>query len=156
MSAYYKYLIAIIFVGCMYSSYIDLRGVVSSYAHYNDQHDTYLSFRYLPQLEFNINKRFDAEVSGDLYSYSSLDGIDGNIDKTKFSIYRGWVRYNTNALELRVGKQKIVFGPTHILRCLNWFDTIDLKDPTGYTDGVNALRTRYFSNNDISLWSWII
>ena len=50
--------------------------------------------------------------------------------------------------------QKIVFGPSFVLRSLSWFDTIDLKDPTGKTDGIEALRLRWFPSNTLSIWSW--
>jgi hypothetical protein len=49
-----------------------------------------------------------------------------------------------------------VFGPSFVLRSLSWFDTIDLKDPTGQTDGVEAFRLRWFPSNSLSIWSWTI
>jgi len=49
-----------------------------------------------------------------------------------------------------------VFGPSQILRTLSWFDTIDLKDPTGQTDGVDAFRIKWFPSNSLSIWSWAI
>ena len=70
--------------------------------------------------------------------------------------YRWWVRYSTDKLEARLGLQKITFGPAQILRPTSWFDTIDPRDPTGQTDGVEALRVKYFPNNVLSLWAWAI
>ena len=70
--------------------------------------------------------------------------------------HRYWVRYSSEKLEARLGLQKIVFGPSLVLRSLSWFDTIDLKDPTGQTDGVEAFRLRWFPSNSLSLWSWVI
>ena len=72
------------------------------------------------------------------------------------SHHRYWIRYASEKLEARLGLQKIVFGPSFILRSLSWFDTIDLKDPTGQTDGVEAFRLRWFPSNSLSLWSWAI
>ncbi len=72
------------------------------------------------------------------------------------SHHRYWVRYSSDKLEARLGLQKIVFGPSQILRSLSWFDTIDLRDPTGQTDGVEAFRLRGFPSNTLSLWSWAI
>jgi len=72
------------------------------------------------------------------------------------SHHRYWVRYSSEKLEARLGLQKIVFGPSLVLRSLSWFDTIDLKDPTGQTDGVEAFRLRWFPSNSLSLWSWVI
>ena len=70
--------------------------------------------------------------------------------------HRYWVRYSSEKLEARLGLQKIVFGPSFVLRSLSWFDTIDLKDPTGQTDGVEAFRLRWFPSNTLSIWSWTI
>lgn len=70
--------------------------------------------------------------------------------------HRYWVRFSSEKLEARLGLQKIVFGPSQILRSLSWFDTIDLKDPTGQTEGVEAFRLRWFPSNSLSLWSWAI
>ena len=72
------------------------------------------------------------------------------------SHHRYWARYSSEKLEARLGLQKIVFGPSFVLRSLSWFDTIDLKDPTGQTDGVEALRLRWFPSNSLSLLSWAI
>ncbi len=72
------------------------------------------------------------------------------------SHHRYWVRYSNDKLEARLGLQKIVFGPSQVLRSLSWFDTIDLRDPTGHTDGVEAFRLRWFPSNSLSLWSWAI
>ena len=70
--------------------------------------------------------------------------------------HRFWVRYSSDKIEARLGLQKIVFGPTQILRPLSWFDTFNLKDPTGQTDGVESFRLRWFPSNSISVWSWLI
>ena len=72
------------------------------------------------------------------------------------NFHRFWARYSSNKLEVRLGLQKIVFGPSQVLRSLSWFDTIDLKDPTGQTDGVEAFRLKWFPSNAVSLWSWAI
>lgn len=85
------------------------------------------------------------------YSYSG----DSLIQK-KEEAHRVWVRYSSNKLEMRLGLQKIVFGPSQFLRSLSWFDTFNLADPTGQTDGVDAFRLRWFPNNSLSVWSWAI
>ena len=72
------------------------------------------------------------------------------------SHHRYWIRYSSEKLEARLGLQKIVFGPSFVLRSLSWFDTIDLRDPTGQTDGVEAIRLRWFPSNSLSIWSWVI
>ncbi|MAH99267.1 MAG: hypothetical protein CMA12_08030 [Euryarchaeota archaeon] len=71
-------------------------------------------------------------------------------------MHRLWVRYANEKLEARLGLQKIIFGPTQVLRPLSWFDTFDLKDPIGQTKGVDALRFKWFPLENISFWSWLI
>ncbi len=70
--------------------------------------------------------------------------------------HRHWIRYSGEKLELRLGLQKIAFGPAMVLRPLSWFDTIDPEDPTGQTDGVSALRAKYYAPGNVVLWSWAV
>ncbi len=72
------------------------------------------------------------------------------------SHHRYWVRYSSDQLEARLGLQKVIFGPSLVLRTLSWFDTINLMDPTEQTDGVQAFRLRWFPSNSLSLGSWAI
>ena len=114
------------------------------------------SWGYIPTLSFERNLinnsvidfewayKFGKVYSGD-YSIGTLDAP-----------YRIWFRYSSDRIEARLGLQKISFGPAMILRSLSWFDTIDIKDPTGQTDAVEAFRLRIFPNNSIGLWLWSI
>ncbi len=88
--------------------------------------------------------RFDRSYSGDsLVSHSEKN-------------HRLWLRYSSERVEARLGLQKIAFGPALVLRPLSWFDTIDMKDPTGQTDGVEAFRLRWYPSNSLALWSWAV
>ena len=111
---------------------------------------------YLPTLslkkETSTNKLFDFEWAYNLKRYYVGDSLYNNNENN----HRLWIRYSYDKIEARFGLQKIVFGPTQILRPLSWFDTFDLKDPTGQTNGVEALRLRWFPSNNIGLSSWII
>lgn len=78
----------------------------------------------------------------------------GSIDTEKW--YRLWTRVATERLEVRLGLQKIAFGPGMVLRPLMWFDTLDLRDPTGQTEGVGALRLKWYPWPDLALWGWAI
>ncbi|MBA7647582.1 MAG: hypothetical protein GH143_07140 [Calditrichaeota bacterium] len=78
----------------------------------------------------------------------------GSVDTEKW--YRLWGRIATEKLELRLGLQKIAFGPARVLRPLMWFDTFDLKDPTGQTEGVAALRLKWYPWPNLALWGWAI
>ncbi len=70
--------------------------------------------------------------------------------------YRLWLRYSDEKFETRLGLQKIIFGPSKVLRSLSWFDNVDLTDPTGQIKGVKALLTKWFPSNTISIWAWSI
>ena len=102
--------------------------------------------------ELSNNQLVDTEWAYRLNRFYSGDSL---FNKNE-SHHRYWVRYSSEKLEARIGLQKIVFGPSYVLRSLSWFDTIDLKDPTGQTDGVEAFRLRWFPSNSLSLWSWAI
>ena len=69
-------------------------------------------------------------------------------------VYRLWMQLRSTRWDLRLGRQKIAFGPGQFLRPLAWFDTLDLRDPTGQTRGVDAVRVRFFPNDRLSVWGW--
>ena len=114
------------------------------------------SISYIPTFSFkqNISTRslFDLEWGYQLQMDFSGDSLYKTIQET----YRGWARYSNERLEARLGLQKIIFGPTQIFRPLSWFDSFDIKNPTNETNGVEALRLKWFSSNNSSLWAWLI
>jgi hypothetical protein len=69
-------------------------------------------------------------------------------------LYRLKLRLATAQSETRIGLQKINFGPAQLLRPLQWFDSLDPRDPLGLTDGVWGLRFRYVTLSNASLWLW--
>ena len=111
---------------------------------------------YIPTLslkkEMSNDQLVDAEWAYHLKRYYTGDSLFNFIANN----HRLWIRYSSNQVEARFGIQKIVFGPTQILRPLSWFDTFDLKDPTGQTNGVESFRLRWFPSNNIAIWSWLI
>jgi hypothetical protein len=111
---------------------------------------------YIPTLSLSKNNSelsfIDFEWAYRLDRSYSGDTLVSNQEKN----HRLWIRYSSEKIEARLGLQKIVFGPSQILRTLSWFDSFDLTDPTGQTHGVDAFRLRWFPNNSISIWSWII
>ena len=114
------------------------------------------SWGYIPTLSFERNlinnSVIDLEWAYKIGKVYSGDYSFGTLDAP----YRIWFRYSSDRIEARLGLQKISFGPAMILRSLSWFDTIDIKDPTGQTDAVEAFRLRIFPNNSIGLWLWSI
>ncbi|MBI89431.1 MAG: hypothetical protein CMG60_05025 [Candidatus Marinimicrobia bacterium] len=111
---------------------------------------------YIPRISVKKSLKkdrfFDAEWE---YKFNKLytgDSLYNSIEKN----HRLWIRYASNKIEARFGLQKMVFGPTQILRPLSWFDTFDLKDPTSQTDGVKAFRLRWYPSNSFSTSSWVL
>ena len=106
----------------------------------NDIPDGWRSYEsfigYIPTLsmgkEISSNQLLDAEWAYHLKRYYAEDSLF-NYHETN---HRLWIRYSNEKIEARLGLQKIVFGPTQILRPLSWFDTFDITNPTGQTDGV--------------------
>ena len=126
----------------------------------NDILDSWSSYEtiigYIPTLslkkELSNDKLVDAEWAYHLKRYYTGDSLFNFIANN----HRLWIRYSSDKIEARFGIQKIVFGPTQILRPLSWFDTFDLKDPSGHTNGVESFRLRWFPSNNIAIWSWLI
>ena len=71
-------------------------------------------------------------------------------------LHRAWVRLSSPRFELRAGLQKISFGSSSLFRPLMWFDRVDPRDPTQYSEGVYALLARYASARNHSLWAWAL
>ena len=149
------------FHGISFSQTFSAKGqFVASGLTSNDIPDNWQSYEsiieYIPTLslakEISTDKLFDAEWAYHLKRYYAGDSLFNYNENN----HRLWVRYSSDKIEARLGLQKIVFGPTQILRPLSWFDTFDLKDPTGQTDGVEAFRLRWFPSNNIAVWSWLI
>ena len=114
------------------------------------------SIGYIPTLslykELPNNRLLDVEWAVRFEQYYSGDSLI--LDELE--PHRVWVRFFSQTVELRLGIQRITFGPAQVLRALSWFDTIDLKDPTGQTDGIDAFRLRWYPSNSLALWSWVI
>ena len=121
-----------------------------------NQSDFITEIDYIPTFsayyEYQNSRMLDLEWAYRLdrsYTGSSL-----NIKNEK--PHRYWLRYSSEKLEARLGLQKVIFGPSHVLRTLSWFDTLNPEDPTGQTEGVVAFRLRYFPSHTVSLWTWAI
>ena len=160
---YYYYFIIIYLLLCSFclGQVYSYKGELSSkYLTSNDvvKGNSDYEFGYILLPTFSIEKEITSEKFIDFeYAYKiNRDFSGGSIRSSNDKNYRLWIRYSSNSIELRIGLQKIIFGPSQILRSLSWFDGYNIKDPTGQTEGVNALRYQYFMNNSFSFTSWII
>jgi len=111
--------------------------------------------QYIPQLTlarplggFNL---IDLETSLRATASAARPGPE---EKAELELYRLKLRLATAQSEIRLGLQKINFGPARLLRSLRWFDSLDPRDPLGLTDGVWGLRFRTVTLSNISLWLW--
>ncbi|MCF7918774.1 MAG: hypothetical protein K9N06_02540 [Candidatus Cloacimonetes bacterium] len=68
--------------------------------------------------------------------------------------YRCWLRSTTEQSELRVGLQKINFGPAAYLRSLQWFDQLNPLDERQQTPGVWSALARYYLLDNSNFWFW--
>lgn len=116
--------------------------------------------RFVPTLTGGYSTKsgrgWDAEASLNMNG-SSLWMPDSVADYSgQLKPYRIWLRYHTRHFEVRAGLQKINFGAAKLLRPLMWFDGMDIRDPLQLTDGVYGLLSRYFFDNNTTLWGWML
>ena len=112
------------------------------------------TLRYIPQYRFDYQmdaeQRLGLDVATDIFIYSLGDSlIEGDA-----SPYRFTLRYDTPNAQVRVGLQKINFGPARMLRVLKWFDQLDPRDPLALSPGVWAAMGRYYFDNGANLRLW--
>lgn len=116
-----------------------------------------LLIRFMPQLnienEIN-NAQVQALWSGAFLSTKHFQEQFPMQQQSTYKNHRAWVRYITNQHELKLGLQKVYFGPAKILRSLQWFDQIQHDDITQFTAGVNGLLYRYYGEDNNTLWLW--
>ncbi|MBC8375077.1 MAG: hypothetical protein H8E26_03460 [FCB group bacterium] len=124
----------------------------SSFAGPFDESPT--TMRYIPQLRLDYqassSNRLGFDAAVDVYNYSlgdSLVDMDGDL-------YRFTLRYDTPKTQVRVGLQKINFGPARMLRVLQWFDELDPRDPLALSPGVWAAMGRYYFENGANIRLW--
>jgi|GEM_PF-1496447 len=70
--------------------------------------------------------------------------------------YRYLLRYSGERADLKLGLQKINFGPAQFLRTLQWFDTLNPLDPSGRSDGVEAVLLRMYPHWRVNVWFWAL
>ena len=120
----------------------------------NVNKNSFIDFGYMPKTHYsyNINEEliFDFE-----YAFYLRENYNSNI-KLKSNPYRYWIRFSDNALDVRIGLQKIAFGSALFLRPLSWFDSLDFRYTTGQTDGVESARFIFSPSNYLAIWFWII
>lgn len=141
---------------------VEFKGEASAYGSYspNNDLDLFLGARYLPELNygytFENRSLLDFEVSANINGSVLFRPFD--IAETDGAIkpYRVWTRYSGDQYEVRLGLQKINFGPAMMLRPLQWFDEMDVRDPLKFTTGVYGALGRYYFLNNANIWTWML
>ncbi len=117
-----------------------------------------VGLRYIPELrwqnQLSEQNNFDTEVSCNLFSSHLLRTASYPAHYSTVKLYRAWLRFSGRQYELRLGLQKINFGPARMLRTLRWFDRVDPRDPLQLSDGVYGLLGRYYFLNNANIWLW--
>ncbi len=117
----------------------------------DDGYVSQIGLRYIPTWSLVVpwpSAIFDTEISFDINSSYKRPHSGGETTDFDLSPYRFWFRRSTANLEIRMGLQKITFGPARLFRSLMWFDKLDPRDPLKITEGVWAIRIRRdFPNN---------
>lgn len=135
-------------------------GQLSTWLSANQQTEKFaqLGIRYIPALSFSTpvsNKySFDIEASVKAFAIGYFQSSSKPLNEQDISPYRLWTRFAASQYELRLGLQKINFGPATIFRPLMWFDTIDPRDPLQITSGVYGVLGRYYFLNNTNIWLW--
>jgi hypothetical protein len=113
----------------------------------------------LPSAKFSHSEeswQLDSEFTGNLWSTLTATEQQTTETKTDAEIHRLWVRLSDPKTEIRLGLQKINFGPAKILRTLQWFDQLDPRDPTKFTTGVKGSLIRHYFSDDSNFWAWVL
>ena len=118
------------------------------------------ALRWIPEANWSSEDStyaIDGLVSGS-FLYRSHPNLnrDPNEENAKTSVlsetHRLWVRLASDSTEVKLGLQKLTFGPSKLLRALQWFDQIQPLDPSGYTKGVKGLLVRHYFPNNSNIW----
>lgn len=141
---------------------LDFTGQVSLFSNYSPQYP--MNFvnagRYIPQLVFSDtlanSQLIDFEASANISGSASFHLFDTSAYQGNISAYRLWARYSGKQFEIRLGLQKIDFGSATILRPLQWFNSINPRDPLKITNGVWGALGRYYFLNNANVWAWVL
>jgi len=141
-------------------SLIDVHGQLSAWSIQNRDKGSWFNrsgLRYIPQISCKKAIGGDRFVEASIAAngYVAYETVDQDRDP-ELELYRFSVRYATPQSEVRIGLQKINFGPAYLLRPLRWFDQLDPRDPLQLTDGVYGLRYTYYTPDNAGLWAWVL
>ncbi|MCK5686912.1 hypothetical protein KAJ27_22425 [bacterium] len=153
------YLIILLLVPALYSKKLEISGDIDfSYTNLYANYD--LAGESLDKFYYETIVNMELKTSPVDYFYSTrintFDSLGDDQNGVRILPYRYWARYTGKKSEIRLGLQKMVFGPGKILRPLALFDSIDPSDSSKKTGGQKALRFSYFPDTETTLQTWVI
>jgi len=98
----------------------------------------------------------DYEVTADAKLADGPSVQSGLRDETDVDFFRAWLRMGNEKINLRGGRQKILFGAGAIFRPLGFFDTRNVTGVVPQTRGVDGVRGTYFFDDTTSLQGWVV
>ena len=140
---------------------VDFKGQLSgeySGLSISDSYTNIFTLRYIPDLSLQKSiapeLSWDINISSNLYSTYQTHIDDSTTHEADF--YRLNASLQSPQSDIRLGLQKINFGPALLLRPLRWFDQVSPIDPLKLTEGVRGLRYRYVDLDNNSVWLWLL
>jgi hypothetical protein len=119
--------------------------------------DENMQINFRPECEFSHNLSPDYILDLDYIHEIQLNTLlSENSSQLNAHTYRAWLRFSSDNFTLRIGRQKINFGPAKLLRTLRWFDTIDPVDLQKESAGVDALVSNYYFSGNQNILLWVI
>ncbi len=140
-------------------SHLAIEGTLSGIALYN--HGNKLPFsagtRYQPRVKFEKQlegfSKIEIDFSANMLYSQSFPKAE---PLAYFRPYRAFIAYSDARLEVRLGLQAISFGSAILMRPLMWFERLDARDPLQIAEGVWSGLFRYYFQNNVNLWAWVL
>ncbi|MCH8311937.1 MAG: hypothetical protein IID17_03020 [Nitrospinae bacterium] len=98
----------------------------------------------------------DYELSADAKQADGPSVQAGLRDESDVDFFRAWLRFGNDRMNIRGGRQKILFGAGFIFRPLGFFDTRDVTGVVPETRGVDGVRATYFFDDTTSMQGWVV
>ncbi len=80
----------------------------------------------------------------------------GFVDDWDVDFFRAWARLSTENLELRAGRQQILFGAGSLFRPLGFYDNRVISSVFPQTVGVDSFRLTWHSDETTTFQSWLV
>lgn len=100
---------------------------------------------------------FDYEVVGDWLYTGGIREETGIVkEEHDLELFRGWLRYEKGNLNVRAGRQQILFGAASLFRPLGFYDTRVMSGIIPLTRGVDAVRPTYHPTPTSTIQGWAV